>query len=162
MYCPKCGAHAETQIKYCRACGQVLRSRSPALVDRLPQFVLRRLDRGLVERYRRDYARKPGLGRLLLGLYYVATPVLWPHYDSTTYHSAFYSVLFGVVILFIAAWDRMSYNRKRDSRSSSVATVSAETTESLLLSDPVPVAPESSVTDTTTRQLEVLQDKSRD
>src|SRR5437660_975193 len=65
MYCPKCGAENQSDVKFCRACGQDLTLVSQAMTKGAPMMVVGQI--GTELKLHKELRRKPSITR---GLYF--------------------------------------------------------------------------------------------
>ena len=107
MYCPRCAALNNDDVKFCRVCGENLTVVAQAMSRHLPVRLVSKLDDYLGrkhERLKRDSVLTglSGLFLLLSGLWQWTHVAGWP----TVF------MLLGALILFlVSAWDLFAYKR---------------------------------------------------
>ncbi len=107
MYCPKCGAPNDDEVKFCRRCGENLSVVVQAMSKHLPVMLVSKLDNYLErkhERLRRDslLAGLSGLFLLFSGFWQWTHTAGWP---------TVFMLLGAVILLLVSAWDFLAYKR---------------------------------------------------
>lgn len=153
MYCPHCAAPNNSEVRFCRACGENLTVIAQAMSQHLPVRLVSKLDGYLDrkhERLRRDSCLT-GLSALFLLL-----SGIWQWTHAGGWPTAF--MLSGALILFlVSAWDLLAYKRSQTRRTQSKELPSRAQTSELPATTKRNIA--LSVTDQTTRLLDRAEDR---
>jgi zinc-ribbon domain len=160
MYCPKCGAQAGDETKYCRACGQSLTLVSQAMMKSLPADDK---DQQKLEKAIKNISL--GIGFLIVS--FVAANIFG---EPMNWMLCFSMLIAGMVPLSIGVAEILGRAISRSRSKSSVDLAMAPETAPILselpsgraAGDLVGVTPASGVTEVTTRNLEVIAEHSRD
>lgn len=162
MYCPQCGAQNPNETKFCRGCGEDLRLVSQALTKSLPLVIAHRvddaIDRGRVgwqsyQVFRRE--NRKAYAQLLLSLssIFVVIWMLMLGHGSVSFAGGFLLVM---TLSFFATSLHSVLTKRKEQPRQTKDLASAETQELLAAHE----RPSSSVTDTTTRELNLRSGKS--
>jgi hypothetical protein len=161
MYCPKCGAQAADETKYCRACGQSLTLISQAMMKPLAADDK---DQQKLEKAIKNISL--GIGFLIVSIVVVT---FWPADGNWTW--GFLMLIAGIALLSIGVAGILGRAIAGSRPTSSVDRITTKETASILGELPsgaaagelVGLTPPSGVTEVTTRNLEVgaghLKDK---
>ena len=134
MYCPKCAAPNDDDVRFCRVCGENPTVVAQAMSRHLPVMFVSKLDNYLERKHER--LRRDSLLTGLSGLFLLVSGI-WQWAHAAGWPTIF--MLLGALILFLAStWDLFAFKRSQIRK--------AQRTESL----PRALADESSAT---TRQL---------
>jgi zinc-ribbon domain len=160
MYCPKCGAQAADETKYCRACGQSLTLVSQAMMGSLPADGK---DQQKLEKAIKNISL--GVGFLIVS--FVAANLL-PEPGNFAFCIAM--LIAAIVPLSIGVAEILVRAISGSRRASSVDQATAPATAPILgelpsagaAGDLVGLTPASGVTEVTTRNLEMIAEHSRD
>jgi zinc-ribbon domain len=160
MYCPKCGAQAGDETKYCRACGQSLMLVSQAMMGSLPTDDK---DQQKLEKAIKNISL--GIGFLIVS--FVAANLL-PEPGNFAFCIAM--LIAAMVPLSIGVAEILGRAISGSRRASSIDRATVKETAPILgelqsagaAGDLVGFTPVSGVTEVTTRNLEVIADHSRD
>lgn len=160
MYCPKCGAQAADETKYCRACGQSLTIISQAMMKSLP---VDNEDQQKLEKAIKNICL--GTGFLIVSILVVTFAPA-----NGNWIWGFLTLIAGIVPLSLGVAEILGRAISRSRPTSSVDRATAPETAPMLgelpsagaAVDLVGVTSASGVTEITTRNLEVIADYSRD
>ncbi len=160
MYCPKCGAQAAGDTKYCRACGQSLTLISQAMTKPSP---IDDKDPEKLEKAIKNISL--GVGFLIVSIVVVT---FWPADGNRTW--GFLMLIAGIAFLSIGVAEVLRRAISGSRPISSVDRAMVKETSPILSelpsgsADVIPVGlmPPSGVTEVTTRNLEVGGEHSRD
>jgi hypothetical protein len=171
MFCPKCGRRNEGDYKFCRGCGENMKSFANAMERRWLKLLYRALDGYIRHQNRRlpDNARSFPIFRwfwlMLIGVYLVEG-LLFVGEDWWAKDWWVYALLM-LLSLLTGFWDYVSFRRFSSSSSSdkksSAQPASLPDSDSELPSAPTTneLKPRFGVTEATTRRLEPLTAEKR-
>src|SRR5258705_4453569 len=109
MYCPRCAAPNNDDMKFCRACGENLTVVAQAMSRRLPVTFVSKLDDYLARKHER--LRRDSILTGLSGLFLLLSGV-WQWTHAAGWPTVF--MLLGALILFlVSAWDLFAYKRSQ-------------------------------------------------
>jgi hypothetical protein len=152
MFCPKCGAQNDGDMKFCRACGENLTVISQAMSKHLPVILASKLDNYLEQKNER--IRRDGVMTGLSGLFLLLSGILQVTLSAGGWPAVF--MFAGAFILLTASmWDTLVYKRSLSQKRQAPQLSSATETNELKHYNPGEIPPPS-VAESTTRQLDVV------
>ena len=152
MFCPKCGAENDSDMKFCRACGENLTVISQAMSKHMPVMIASKLDNYLEQKNER--IRRDGVLTGLSALFLLGSGI-WQVISSAWGWPAVFMFV-GAFILFAASiWDMLAYKRSLSQKREKSQLTSSTATSELKAYSPAEIPP-TSVTESTTRHLDVV------
>ena len=109
MYCPKCAAPNDDDVRFCRACGENLTVVAQAMSRHLPVMLVSKLDNYLERKHER--LRRDSLLTGLSGLFLLVSGI-WQWTHAAGWPTIF--MLLGALILLLAStWDLFAFKRSQ-------------------------------------------------
>jgi hypothetical protein len=148
MFCPKCAAPNNDDVKFCRVCGENLTVIAQAMAKHFPVTLISRLDSYLERKHER--LRRDSILTGLSGLFLLLSGI-WQGMHAAGWPTVF--MLVGALIFFVVStWDLLVYKRSQIRRTEGTGQFQSAKPDELT-ANTQQQAPES-VTEQTTRLLD--------
>jgi hypothetical protein len=152
MFCPKCGAQNDSDMKFCRACGENLTVILQAMSKRMPVMIASKLDNYLEQKNER--IRRDGVLTGLSALFLLGSGI-WQVISNAWGWSAVFMFVGAFILLTASTWDMLAYKRSLSQKREKSLLASPTATGELKAYSPGQIPP-TSIAESTTRHLDVV------